>query len=63
MNTTVTNIPRMRTIKEVVAETGLTYCHVRNLCLENKVVHIKTGNKYLINLDKFIEYLNTGCQE
>lgn len=63
MNSTVTNIPKMRTIKEIVAETGLAYCHVRSLCLENKVVHIKAGNKYLINLDKFIEYLNTGCQE
>ncbi len=53
----------MRTIKEFVTETGLAYCHVRNLCLENKVIHIKAGNKYLINLDKFTEYLNIGCQE
>lgn len=62
-NQNITDIPRMRTIKEIVTETGLAYCHVRNLCLENKVVHIKAGNNYLINLDKFIEYLNIGCAE
>lgn len=56
----MTEIPRMRTIKEVAAETGLAVYHVRRLCKEGKVVAILSGSKYLINLDKLIEYLNTG---
>lgn len=50
--------PRMVTIKQAAAETGLTYSAVRRLCLDNKIVYIKTGTKFLINLTKFIEYLN-----
>lgn len=50
--------PRMLTIKQTVAETNLPYEFIRQLCLQNKIVYIKTGNKYLINLDKFIDYLN-----
>lgn len=52
--------PRMRTIDEVSKLTGLSYTFIRKLCLNGKVVHVKTGRKYLVNLDKFYEYLNTG---
>lgn len=51
-------IPRMMTIKEVSRETGLSYNYIRNLCIKKEIVFIKAGTKYLINLDKFIEYLN-----
>ena len=54
------NTPRMRTIHEVSEETGLSYNHVRTLCKNDKVVFIKAGNKFLINFDKFIDYLNSG---
>ena len=54
------NAPRMRTINQVSELTGLSYTFIRKLCLNNKVVYIKTGKKYLVNLDKFYEYLNTG---
>lgn len=50
--------PRMLTIKQTAEETNLSYGFIRNLCLQNKIVFIKTGNKYLINMDKFIDYLN-----
>lgn len=30
------------------------------MCKQNKIVHIKSGNKFLINVDKFVEYLNAG---
>ena len=33
------------------------------MCKQNKIVHIKSGNKFLVNVDKFIEYLNTGETE
>ena len=37
--------PRMKTIKEMVEPTGLSYTTLRNLCLENKIVHIRAGKK------------------
>ncbi|MCX4298423.1 MAG: excisionase family DNA-binding protein [Lachnospiraceae bacterium] len=55
--------PRMRTIDEVSKLTGLSYTFIRKLCLNGKIVHVKTGRKYLVNLDKFYEYLNTGDKQ
>ena len=59
----INTVPRMRTIKEAAAETGLSYHCIRQWCLENKIIHIRTGNKYLVNLDKLIELLNVGVPE
>jgi len=53
-------LPRMKAIKEMVELTGLPYTFFRGLCVQNKIVYIKTGKKYLINYDKFIDYLNNG---
>ena len=53
-------IPTMLTIKELAERTNLSYTFIRKLCKEKKIVHIKSGTKYLINYEKFIEYLNTG---
>lgn len=55
-------LPRMKTIKEMVELTGLPYTFFRGLCVQNKIVYIKTGKKYLINYDRFIDYLNSGEQ-
>lgn len=51
-------LPVMKSIKEMVELTGFSYMHLRNLCLENKIVHIRAGKKYLINYDRFCDYLN-----
>lgn len=53
-------IPHMETIKEVSEQTGIPYHTIRQLCLERRIVYIKAGNKYLVNFDKFIDFLNTG---
>ena len=54
--------PRMKTIKAVAKLTSMSYTSLRNLCLENQIVHIRVGKKYLINYDRFIDYLNgVGC--
>ncbi|MCI9565918.1 MAG: helix-turn-helix domain-containing protein [Eubacterium sp.] len=50
----------MKTIKEIMDETHFSYRHIVGLCHENKIVYIKAGKKFLINYEKFIEYLNTG---
>ena len=51
-------LPRMKTIKEMMELTGLSYTFLRKLCMQNEIVHIRTGKKYLINYDKFVDYLN-----
>ena len=56
----VDNIPTMLTINETAQRSGLARHYVRQLCLQNKICHIKAGNKYLINFEKFVEFLNTG---
>jgi len=56
----INSVPRMRTIKETASETGISYHTIRKWCLEGKITHLKAGSKYLINLDKFIEFLNSG---
>lgn len=53
-------LPNMKSIKEMAQLTGLSYSFLRQLCLQNKIIHIRTGKKYLINYDRFIDYLNTG---
>jgi len=51
-------IPRMVTIKEAAAATGLAEYHVRQMCICGTISAVKTGKKYLVNLDRFIDYLN-----
>lgn len=53
-------LPRMRTIKETAEITGLHEYHIRQLVKQNRIVYITSGRKTLVNLDKFIEYLNQG---
>lgn len=59
-NITTLKLPTMKTIKEIMTETGFSYRHLAQLCHQNKIVYIRTGKKFLINYEKFIEYLNTG---
>ena len=53
-------VPTMLPIREISAKTGVSYEAIRKLCLQRKIVFIKTGSKYLVNLEKFIDYLNEG---
>lgn len=53
-------LPKMKTLKEMSELTGLPYAMLRNLCIQNKIVYIRTGKKYLINYDRFIDFLNQG---
>lgn len=51
-------MPTMWTINQAKEATGLSYEHLRKLCLQKKIVCVKTGNKYLINAEKLRDYLN-----
>lgn len=53
-------IPRMVPIQTLADESGISYKALWQMCKQNKIVHIKSGNKFLINVDKFVEYLNAG---
>lgn len=53
-------IPTMVTIQAAADQTGLSYGYIRKLCLAGKIVFVRSGSKYLINLEKFIDYLNNG---
>ena len=55
-------IPEMITLREASDRTGISYDWLRKLCLQGKIVHIRAGNKYLLNFRKLIDYLNTGDQ-
>jgi len=55
----------MRTIEEAYEyllkedkDTGITRYFIREMCKKQKVHCIKTGNKYLINLDDLCEKLS-----
>lgn len=53
-------VPRMVGITEASKQTGLSYDFIRKLCLQDKIVYVRAGVKYLINLDKLLEFLNQG---
>lgn len=56
-------VPTMLPIREVSARTGLSYDWIRKGCIQGKIVHIRAGNKYLINFERFVAYLNEGDQK
>ena len=53
-------IPRMLTIRQAARELSFPEHALRVLVREGKVVHVRTGTKVLVNLDRLIEYLSTG---
>ena len=58
MNEAYGKPPEMLQIKQVASRTGLSYYYIRQLCLNEEIVFIRAGNKYLVNYDRFIDYLN-----
>jgi len=63
LNNTADSIPRMRSIRETSEATGMSYHTISRLCKEDKIKHIRTGKKVLINLDMFVQYLNGEQQK
>lgn len=56
------NIPHMETIKNTAKLFGLAEYFVRQKVLNGEIVAVKAGRKYLVNVDKFAEYLNTAYE-
>lgn len=57
------HIPRMVPIQTLSDEIGISYKTIWQWCKQNKIVYVKSGAKYLVNVDKFVEFLNTGEKE
>lgn len=55
-----TAIPHMETIRNTAKLFGLAEHFVRQLVLSGEIVAVKAGCKYLVNVDKLAEYLNTS---
>lgn len=53
-------VPTMLTPDKAAEATGLAVDHIRALCKMGKIVHVKAGKKFLVNLEKLVEYLNKG---
>ncbi|WP_167955617.1 helix-turn-helix domain-containing protein [Anaerosporobacter faecicola] len=53
----------MVTINKAAELTGVSYSYIRSLCLTKQIVFVKTGCKYLINLEKFVAFLNGNQNE
>lgn len=53
-------VPDMMQIRPAAKATGLPEHLLRTLVKENRIIHIKVGQKVLINIPKLIDYLNVG---
>lgn len=53
-------IPTMLTIPQILERfPELNYNFVRRLCVDNKICYVRNGRgRYLINLEKFVDWLN-----
>lgn len=51
-------IPRMLGIRETAQLFGLPQHFVRQLVIKGEIISVKAGNRYLVNCDKLVEYLN-----
>ncbi len=57
-------MPKMMTLRQAAAETGLTYSCLRKWILSGEFNYfVKAGSKYLVNMDRLAEFLNTPACE
>lgn len=58
----MTSTPFM-TISQAARVTGLSQYYLRNGCKDGSVPHIRSGEKYLINLPRLLEKLDAAPSE
>lgn len=56
-------LPKMCRIKEAAELSGISQYRLRELCKQKKIVCIRTGNRFLINMDRLADFLNEGEQD
>lgn len=53
-------IPTMLPIPKAAAVTGLAQEYLRGLCRTGRIVHVKSGRKFIVNMEKLAEFLDEG---
>ena len=57
------NVPTMLTLKAAAEQTGLTYSCLRRWILTGQFPYfVKAGSKYLINMERLAEFLNSPAE-
>lgn len=51
-------IPTMLSIKETAKRVNLSETFIRRLVWDKKIKYVRTGKKYLVNLENLVSYLN-----
>lgn len=52
--------PTMATIENTAKMFGFSNYMIRQKVLSGEIVAVKCGSRYLVNIDKFVEYLNSN---
>lgn len=52
------NVPKMVTINELAKLVDISTYAIRRLVKTNQITYFRSGTKILINLNKFIDFLN-----
>lgn len=60
MNEINFTVPQMETIKKTAEIFGLPVYFVRQKVTNGEIVAVKAGRKFLVNVEKFAEYLNSA---
>ncbi len=60
MNDNTLNIPRMENVRRTAELFGLPVHFVRSKVASGEVVAVRAGRRFLVNVDKFAEYLNNS---
>lgn len=53
-------VPRMETIKKTAEIFGLPVHFVRQKVLLGEIVAVRAGKRFLVNIDRFADYLNSN---
>ena len=59
----ITAPPRMMTIREAANRTNLAENYLRHLCRTGTIVCVRNGNRFLINYEKLLTFLNGEKKE
>lgn len=51
-------MPEMVTMKEAAQRSGISYGRIRRMVLSGRVAYRKIGREYLINWNRFIDFMN-----
>ncbi len=62
INKDAAQTPIYHSIRQTAKITGLSECFIRKLCKENKVPGYRVGNKFMIDVPSFLEYLRTSSE-